>query len=290
MPQSNNLPSQLTFLLPQRFKTHVITLSRHLKQPSNNMTIIKKVGKAAGSVASTLKIQQRLNNSNRKELEDHTSPSTDGKSKPPPYGYHGISDDEARQIVAEWDTGFPSGLFGPEITLKFVPEMHQSRISSKRMFRSRKEEPTWEATLNISTSNIPRLMLNGLHFSTQNFIKGSDRLNLHGETPLAFNYSEPSRRRQVRIYHLRSDHNDVEWHGCLRVYTKTRQAALAFDPNWITMDTTVKVTATDSSGDGIYYADKRSGTIHNSIFNGMPLDGWWPGPNRDGQYPCKRWK
>lgn len=74
------------------------------------------------------------------------------------------------------------------------------------------------------------------------------------------------------------------------MYTKTRRAALAFDPNWITMDTTVKVTATDNRGDGIYYADKRSGIIHNSIFNAMPLDGWWPGLNRDGQYPCKRWK
>ena len=174
--------------------------------------------------------------------------------------------------MAEWDTRFIGGRYETKVTFTFVPEMHQNRINSKRMFRSRKEEPTWKAALNISTSNIPRLMLEGLHFSTQNLIKVSDRLNLHGEAPLAFLDNEPSRKRQVRIYHLRSDHN-VEWDGCLRVYTKIRHASLAFDPNWITMDTTVKGTATDSRGDGIYYADKRSGIIHNSIFNAMPLDG-----------------
>lgn len=238
------------------------------------MAIVKKLEKAAGTLASAFKIRQRLINANWKEPEDHTSSSTDAKTKPPSYGDHGISDDEARRIVAEWGTRFPGFRLGPDITFKFVPEMHQSRISPERIFRNREEEPTWEATPNIWTNNIPRLMLEGLHFSTENFIKGADRLNLHGEAPLAMKDSKPSRRRQVRICRLRSDPNDVEWDGCLRVYTKTRHAAVTFDPNRITMDTTVKVTATDGYGDGIYYANKRSGTIHNSIFNAMPLDGW----------------
>lgn len=112
--------------------------------------------------------------------------------------------------MAEWDTRFPGGRYEPKVTFTFGPEMHQSRISSKPMSRSRKEELAWKATLNIATSNIPQLMLEGLHFSTQNLIKGSERLNLHGEAPLVFLDNEPSRKRQVRIYHLRSDSDDVE--------------------------------------------------------------------------------
>lgn len=72
-----------TFLLLQHFKIHVITVSRHLKQPSNGMTIIRRLEQAARSLASAFNIRQRLNNSNRKELEDHTSSSADAKSKPP---------------------------------------------------------------------------------------------------------------------------------------------------------------------------------------------------------------
>ncbi len=202
-----------------------------LKQALIIMSISAKLRKAKASIASALTV----------EPKDKGVPTPDAEDKPPPHESLGVSDEEAEGLIAQVDAISPTmgeGEWQREITFHFVPEIRQKRVSIRRLFRNREQEPTWYAMAEFRTRNIPRLMWKGLHISDQNIIKNLERTNLRGQSldPFLPPGYQPGYWNHVRVWCL-SSHPDipdilcrdtldeVTWRGILRVYRRAGRGA-----------------------------------------------------------------
>lgn len=204
---------------------------------------------------------------------------------PPAYGSLDVSGETTDAIEAAWEKKCPKNWQTQaldNLTFRFSPEAQQT-VTIGRFFRNRKEHPGWCAAMWIRARNIPRLMRRGFYWSAANIIKGEDRLLLD-------DFPIPFLRRHRRTCRLIDVGQHPEWEAMFCVESGRRDTVINFDMNRVTMNTVVEVEALDWDGKTIYFAQKRSGLFFNSIFDQMPLDGWWPWPKGSGEEAVSVWR
>ncbi|CAH0057540.1 unnamed protein product [Clonostachys solani] len=159
------------------------------------------------------------------------------------------------------------------LILEFKPKPGQ-----KRLFRDA-SEPHWHAMMRIRAKNVPRLMRDGyFQWSPRNYCEGSSALRLDDKLwPERLGCDESW--RQTRIYALKDEGDNPEWHATLAVVSKERFTVLNFDLGIITLDTIHVVKAYNWKGEQVYEASQsRPAENFNLIYPNIVLGGWWGGP------------
>lgn len=208
---------------------------------------------------------------------------------PPPYKNSQPTEGAIDQAIKTWDTVQPADWERRTANLKFefVPEIRQGP-SIRRLFT-----PAWHAVMHVNARNMPLLMRDGFYWSEKNFVKSNERLIL-SDNSLPHRDGKGSSWKHTRKYGLTSLPGEPEWRALVYVYAKRRSVVLGFNLDRITMDTVVKVNAEGwCSGFTVYTAERRlgrPGIICNTLMGDMELDGWWPGPKKQGHRRPKKWE
>lgn len=186
------------------------------------------------------------------------------------------------------------------VFLGFEPT-YQQEFTFKRLCRDRSSQPPWRAVLVIQSSNIPRLMRDGLYWSPSNVVSwqhinlySRDRKNdkISNETlirdhmsrkiapRLAWFLRDPKASWQHhRLYTLENNDPNGKWVGKLLVSAPKASTIVDFDISSITTETTVWAIARDPKRNLVYDTRSRhKREWFNTVAPGMPLRGWWPWP------------
>lgn len=218
------------------------------------------------------------------------APDAHPTDAPPSYFNIEPSADDIAKTVRAWDKQRPRrkpGRIHQNMTFRFVPEIRQD-FSLSRFFRNRNKQPSWVAILCIESDNVARMMRDGFHWSAADIQRDNGHLVLNDSRALG-TYGMSPRWRHVRTWYVRDSSKNSQWRGSLRIIGTSKDTVINFDPNQITPDMVVRARAWNWTGGMVYEADKKAGHVFNTVFNSMPLTGWWPAPKKEGDQ-LKGWK
>ncbi len=150
----------------------------------------------------------------------------------------------------------------------------------------------WKAILYIQAMDIPRLMREGFYWTRDNIWEEKcfvtpNNIN-PGQAKLGYNIT--------RRYFLSDLSNEPQWKGWLVVFGKsTKFERLArFRLEELSSDLVWAAFAATAPDQLVYaYVVGNTTTSFNTIYDDMPLDGWWPWPKRavhtSGKHDDKTW-
>lgn len=203
------------------------------------------------------------------------SPPESKTTPPPAYNTLEPSDDEVAKIERYWDYKRPKDWLTTgksNLAFSFAPK--PSRTWNLRPFcRGHQVQPAWQASLWGWVDNIPCLMRQGFYWSLVNISKAEGRIHLDTRVP-----SLKPVWKHTRVYVLRDIGPNPQWSAELLVYGKKASTVIDFDLGWITMSTIQKVEGWNWNFSKIYHFQSGSGPCFNTIYDRMPMGGWWPWP------------
>ena len=235
---------------------------------------------------------------------------TETKTRTPP-AYHNLpsTPEEALAIEAKWDQKCPKdwlcfckhptgckgghGTFQANTLFGLQPRELQN-WSINRIFRNCESQPAWRALLHLQVRNTARLMREGFYWSSENLEQQEHKINLNlkpNKIPKqlskmifapAWGWTRHDHAdwKHSRTYFISDNVPAKEWRGTLVVYGKKPSTVIEFDINAITPETVVWARAWNWRGNICYDTCGGQGARFNTLFNEMPLDGWWPWPKR----------
>ncbi|CAH0046109.1 unnamed protein product [Clonostachys solani] len=207
---------------------------------------------------------------------------------PPNYEVNEICDRQPDATEEEWRLGSP--LHGEAPCPEDWPTRPQANLvfcmtplgflSLVREWFKTVPERDWVAEIQINAKNIPGLMRDGFHWSSANIVPGRGSILLDMRDHLKEIGLGPTNCKHMRTYKLKGNENtDIEWRGTLTVYAMRSFTVTNFDLNWLTQDKIIFVTAFDWNSKPVYaYERYRASKNFNVVYEGMPLEGWWPWP------------
>ena len=200
----------------------------------------------------------------------------ESKTVPPPaYNTLKPSDDEVAKIERYWEHKRPKDwrMTGKSnLVFSFAPKPSQT-WNLRPFCRDHQVQPAWKASLWVWADNIPRLMRQGFYWSLVNISKAEGRVHLDTRVP-----SLKPMWKHTRVYVLRDISPNPQWSAELRVYGKKASTVIDFDLGWITMSTIQKVEGWNWNFCKVYHFESGSGPCFNTIYDRMPMGGWWPWP------------
>ncbi|KAI1776931.1 hypothetical protein F4818DRAFT_440326 [Hypoxylon cercidicola] len=212
-----------------------------------------------------------------------SEPQMDGHgSRGPPPTYGEAADNNTHQSAASIlirSTPGPAGngkLFldvpgEPSITFTFLPE-------STMDIRSQ----PWCGKMDVKCSDVPLLMRDGFHWTAANVIREEGFIDHF--------MGKPTRRFPfTRVWVLRDQHQPPRWTASLQVCALDDEVLSGIQlDNW-SVDMVRRVEAWGLSRKLIYQFDiTKPRHYFYSIYDDMPLKGWWPWPRRDPKRDPKR--
>ncbi|KAI1400862.1 hypothetical protein F4819DRAFT_509107 [Hypoxylon fuscum] len=159
---------------------------------------------------------------------------------------------------------------GASITFHFVPEPGMDD-----------QHQPWFGQMDVKCCDVPLLMREGFHWTTANVIREEgfvDRI-----IPELINLGKPNHTCTItRVWILRDLQQPSRWTARLQVHAPNTEvvSGIRLD-NW-TIDMIRSVRAYGLSKKSIYEFNVSRTRYHfNSIYDDMPLKGWWPWPKED---------
>lgn len=199
-----------------------------------------------------------------------TSNSNESEQEPPPPAYNLQRPTGAVTAHdAYWDKQRPedwmnASHFNLEIDI-MDPSLAKAQIL-------RVDHAEWFAYLGVHVKNLPQLMRGGFHWSTSNILpeRGCIKRNIQGRgDKCGFR----------RTYHLVDLAEDPEWCAKLEIYTKKQSTLAAFKLSWLSIDGIRLAKGWNWDRELVYiYEAFAPESALNAIYDGMPLEGWWPWP------------
>ncbi|KAI1458497.1 hypothetical protein F4805DRAFT_141169 [Annulohypoxylon moriforme] len=133
----------------------------------------------------------------------------------------------------------------------------------------------WIAQMDVKCGDVPLLMREGFYWTTANVIKEEGFIK-HTKPALA-RYG-----KITRIWILRDLQQPPRWTAYLSVYAWSHEVLSGIRLDSWTKDMVQSCQARGLSQHFIYSFDKSKPRCHfNSIYDDMPLKGWWPWPKKD---------
>lgn len=195
---------------------------------------------------------------------------------------------------SRWAATRPAGFGSPAgESLRLSPHSHRANMvftftNKDRQLRSDEKAPTWTAIMEVWVDNIPALMRHGFHWSAANVDRSSQWIETFGLLEVATTFMEERRRygKQRRRYTIRGSTTGPKWVAHINVFSRDASTIVDFSLDQINMDTISEAEAWSFARRKVYQAQmKDSGICFNTIYDKMPLEGWWPWPKAkpDGQ-------
>ncbi|KAI2780570.1 hypothetical protein F4815DRAFT_469530 [Daldinia loculata] len=144
----------------------------------------------------------------------------------------------------------------------------------------------WCAQINIKCDNVPQLMLEGLHWTTDNvlwedgYVAKISAAYMHIDT---FEDLCKTGRTNTRHYFLRDMQQEPpRWIAHLQVHAETYKTLAGIKLGEFSIQNVLSAYAWGSRGQYIYsWVKKKPREAYNAIYDDMPMDGWWPWPKRE---------
>ena len=136
----------------------------------------------------------------------------------------------------------------------------------------------WKARIMITTTDLPRLMRQGFHWSEANVRRewGCIRDNDINS------YLEERGWVKMRHYALAHQGQDLQWSGSLTVFARTIAVLSSFRTSDLSPDLAYCTWATNPAGRLCYrYSVWDPQDNFNAIYDDMPMEGWWPWPRAE---------
>ncbi|KAK5995102.1 hypothetical protein PT974_03496 [Cladobotryum mycophilum] len=169
---------------------------------------------------------------------------------------------------------------------KCPPDWQKEPWNIGILYRSKPEDdargqPVWEARLEITAKNVPRIMRDGLHWCEAN-VQHEDGYFLLSPAQIREDVTAKQNWDNARVYILR-DLEDDRWVGRLVVFSNNLPFLSNFQLDGIlTIDHTCKAMARNWDGKTVYHWDvTQPEQSFNAVYDHMPMLGWWPGPKED---------
>lgn len=141
----------------------------------------------------------------------------------------------------------------------------------------------WVAILEITTTDMPRLMREGFFWSVENIVPEEGFMSSGTEpgwTPF-----ESSNHQRTWVLADKSNDEAPRWVGVLEVVTPSSEILPSFRAQNLTRENVCAAVACNGLGFPIYeynYWTPRKN--FNCIYDDKPLQGWWPWPREEGAF------
>lgn len=137
----------------------------------------------------------------------------------------------------------------------------------------------WQAWMDVKVRDLPRLMREGFHWSSRNLHEHASFIDLLLESN--DRYAE-SGWNCKRVYYLSELSDTPNWTAKVEVIASDPAAIASFNFNHLRHDLINHAYAENSNRQQVYsYYWDNDETNFNTIYQGMPLEGWWPWPKAD---------
>jgi hypothetical protein len=192
-----------------------------------------------------------------------------------------VSKEEPARHDATWEAQCPDDwlLQKPRIQQAFYhPSMFQGI--------TRKVKPSndsWVARVDFKTRNVPKIMREGLHWSSANVqdeLSYFERNISPSSIPDMHSGEKCDGWAHLRKYFLSSRDGESVWKAEITVYTMSLAVLGAFRLDHLTSETLGLTYATNWDGKTVYMYRKwqDTSTYMNAIYGDMPMAGRWPWP------------
>ncbi|KAI1370863.1 hypothetical protein F4677DRAFT_464873 [Hypoxylon crocopeplum] len=139
----------------------------------------------------------------------------------------------------------------------------------------------WFGQMDVKCCDVPLLMREGFHWTTANVTREEGFVD--NIIPELVHLGKPNYTCTItRFWILRDLQQPPRWTACLQVHAPNKEvvSGIRLD-NW-TIDMVRTAKALGLSRKLIYQFDNSRPRYHlNSIYDDMPLKGWWPWPKED---------
>lgn len=220
----------------------------------------------------------------RREVLPSYSPLRDA-SPPPPYihGRHPLPSDTCNKPLARAfgkpHRQGPSAYFGLA-----KGKLESSADENILMLLSQQVTAPiegWQARLQIQADDIPSLMRNGLHWTEANLDREAGYIGKNPQDEV--NSLIPSYVTCMRVYFLRDLAEQPQWTAKMTVFFTDLDQLSQFRFCDLRLDQIIFCAARTTEDRMVYLFNRipnyGCGNI-NTIYDDMPLDGWWPWPKR----------
>ncbi|KAI0201539.1 hypothetical protein F4808DRAFT_103801 [Astrocystis sublimbata] len=202
---------------------------------------------------------------------------------PPPYD-GGLSHSPATHQFKQQPGPATSGDFyyqdkqNPSVGFTFCPDPSRSPMRQD-----------WLARLEVKCSDVPRLMREGFYWDQANVVK-EDGFFEH-DTGL-FKRQDCKQWAGVRHYFLkhRAEDQKPRWIAHIQIFAMGLETLFRFDLSRLSLAMIRIATAESQAGRKIYtYVHDSHHWRFNTIYDDMPMKGWWPWPRetrKEDNKPC----
>lgn len=210
------------------------------------------------------------------------APDDDPEATPPPSSC-GVGNDIGNGNMAPSCTGkmlSASGewLYDPKkgsIQFVFVPE-HNGAGKTGTL--------PWYAQMSIQCHDVPRLMREGLHWTSANLIQEEGYVTDYDYKDKPLYRSNKTKFINTRVLFLADRQAPARWTSYLHVHATSLDIIRNFRLSDLCMNMVQSVTADTASSQRIYqFQACNQQENFNAIYDDMPMEGWWPWPRKGGQ-------
>ncbi|KAH9987442.1 hypothetical protein F4779DRAFT_285264 [Xylariaceae sp. FL0662B] len=208
----------------------------------------------------------------------------DGSPNPPPT-YNEVVDDTTSQSTAATQIQPIPGPAGegkfyydepgtPSIVFFLFPEPDKNE-----------EHQPWFGQILVKCRDVPLLMREGFHWTTANVIR--EEGFIEKPRPEVVGLGKPNHECTItRNWFMRDLQQPSRWTACLQAHCPNRAVASKIRLDSWTPDMVKVCWSWGLSGKGIYQFDTRAPQdAYNTIYDDMPLKGWWPWPKTTSELP-----
>lgn len=139
----------------------------------------------------------------------------------------------------------------------------------------------WHALMSIQADDMPRLMRDGLHWTEANLDREAGYVELNPQ--VSIRHPPPPFVKFIRVYYLRDLGAKPLWTAKMAVCFSNTDQLSQFQFCDLKLDHVTVCTA-ESADHKLLYAYQRISKFENinfnTIYDDMPLEGWWPWPKR----------
>ncbi|KAI0850647.1 hypothetical protein F5Y00DRAFT_268384, partial [Daldinia vernicosa] len=151
------------------------------------------------------------------------------------------------------------------------------------------ETQLWCGQINIKCDNVPQLMLEGLHWTTDNVLWEEGYVADLFETSAVYIHPDTledlfkAGRTMGRHYFLQDMQQEPpRWIAHLQIHAEFYETLAGFKLGELSIENVRSVFAWGGRRECIYsWTKEEPWDAYNAIYDDMPMDGWWPWPKRE---------
>ncbi|KAI0196551.1 hypothetical protein EV127DRAFT_494486 [Xylaria flabelliformis] len=138
----------------------------------------------------------------------------------------------------------------------------------------------WIAILLVKCRDVLRLMREGFHWDAANIIREEGYVDQ--DFTFAWFLQDRKRWAGTRHYFLKDLQQPPRWVGNIEVFAQNQTTLFKFNLDRLSRESMKWAKANNQSGHQIYqWQYGFPGTWFNTVYDDMPMEGWWPWPKRD---------